>query len=488
MGLLGDDENAQLLANSSSESEEIFDMATDSTSVELRSIPPKKIEPKTSKRKENSKNISSLACLMHILKGNIGTGLLALPLATKHAGIVVGPLLLLIVAILAVHSMHMLSINSQILSKQHNVGPLDYAGVVEYSVRYGGVRWLQRFHRPVHHTVNVFIFITQLGFCCVYFVFMAENLVQILEFYESSWIPSVRIMTLILFLPVVSLSMIDNLKTLAPLSILANISMVFAVIIIYYFCIIYSANSSSSPTPSELPKFASLAEFPTAFGSAVFSYEGIAVVLPLQNSMINISAFKSALNTGMAIVSIMYLSMAILGYLAFGDNICGSITLNLPEEGIYVFVKLVYTFAIFITYALQFYVPMSIIYPPGNSENISSFRRRVVRISLVAVTCGLAVGVPDLGDFIALIGASASSMLALVFPAMADSLVVRKASVPRLFKNILIILLGIIGGIVGTFISVESIVHVLSSNVNGDDCQPAVMEWTEFAVNSSWSH
>jgi proton-coupled amino acid transporter len=80
-----------------------------------------------------------------------------------------------------------------------------------------------------------------------------------------------------------------------------------------------------------LPKFASLAEFPTAFGSAVFSYEGIAVVLPLQNSMNSRKAFKSALNTGMLIVSIMYMSMAILGYLAFGDSICGSITLNLPE-------------------------------------------------------------------------------------------------------------------------------------------------------------
>lgn len=479
MGLDGEEENA--LLGSSSE-EEIFDMGTDSTSLELRSYPAKK---ETAGKKNNEQaGLSSIGCLMHILKGNIGTGLLALPLATKHAGIVCGPLLLLFVAALAVHSMHLLSKNSVVLARQNSTGPLDYAGVVEYAVRFGAVKWLQKFHKSFRHAVNVFIFITQLGFCCVYFVFMAESLVQILEFYEFAFIPSVRLMTIMLFVPVVSLCMIDNLRSLAPLSIIANFAMVFAVIIIYYFCIVYSVNSNFATPPSKLPKFASLAEFPTAFGSAVFSYEGIAVVLPLQNSMNSRKAFKSALNTGMLIVSIMYMSMAILGYLAFGDSICGSITLNLPEESLYVFVKLIYCFAIFITYALQFYVPISILYP-RTSETNSTFRKKITQIFLVAVTCGLAIGVPDLGDFIALVGASASSMLALVFPPLVDSLVERKSSMLRLLKNIIIILMGIVGGIIGTFISVESIVHVLLSSENGDDCKPATMDWLQESVNTS---
>lgn len=480
MGLDGEEENA--LLGSSSE-EEIFDMGTDSTSLELRSYPVKK-ETKEGKKNNEQAGLSSIGCLMHILKGNIGTGLLALPLATKHAGIVCGPLLLLLVAALAVHSMHLLSQNSVLLARQNSTGPLDYAGVVEYAVRFGAVKWLQKFHKSFRHAVNVFIFITQLGFCCVYFVFMAESLVQILEFYEFAFIPSVRLMTIMLYVPVVSLCMIDNLRSLAPLSIIANFAMVFAVIIIYYFCIVYSVNSNFATPPSKLPKFASLAEFPTAFGSAVFSYEGIAVVLPLQNSMNSRKAFKSALNTGMLIVSIMYMSMAILGYLAFGDSICGSITLNLPEESLYVFVKLIYCFAIFITYALQFYVPISILYP-RTSETNSTIRKKVTQIFLVAVTCGLAIGVPDLGDFIALVGASASSMLALVFPPMVDSLVERKSSMLRLLKNIMIILMGIVGGIVGTFISVESIVHVLLSSENGDDCKPATMDWLQESVNTS---
>ena len=165
MVLNGEDENAQLLGSSSEGKqivegeqksqtlflEEIFDMATDSTSLELRTYPSKKETAEKQKQKKSGDQggLSSLGCLMHILKGNIGTGLLALPLATKHAGIVCGPLLLVFVALLAVHSMHLLSRNSELLARQNTTGPLDYAGVVEYAVRFGAVRWLQKFHKEL---------------------------------------------------------------------------------------------------------------------------------------------------------------------------------------------------------------------------------------------------------------------------------------------------------------------------------------------------
>ena len=63
-------------------------------------------------------------------------------------------------------------------------------------------------------------------------------------------------------------------------------------------------------------------------------------------------------------VTVLYLTMGLLGYLTFGDQICGSITLNLPEAPLYATVKMLYTAVIFVSFAVQFYVPMTFLWPP----------------------------------------------------------------------------------------------------------------------------
>ena len=66
----------------------------------------------------------------------------------------------------------------------------------------------------------------------------------------------------------------------------------------------------------------------------------------------------------MVLVTVLYLSMGLLGYLTFGDGICGSVTLNLPEEALYASVKILYTCVIFVSFAIQFYVPITFLWPP----------------------------------------------------------------------------------------------------------------------------
>lgn len=216
----------------------------------------------------------------------------------------------------------------------------------------------------------------------------------------------------------------------------------------------YLIPNLNDPIKEDYPKIQSFSYFALFFGTAVFSFEGISVVLPLENNAKNPEDFPSVLNAGMVLVTVLYLSMGVLGYLTFGENICGSVTLNLPNETIYASVKILYCFVIFISFAVQFYVPITFLWPSCrdkfclNSGMLKKhffvfffdigllqlfiinfhldrqvFFELIFRYGLVLAVCGLAIVIPDLGDIISLIGAMASSMLALILPPLMDQLI-----------------------------------------------------------------
>ena len=59
------------------------------------------------------------------------------------------------------------------------------------------------------------------------------------------------------------------------------------------------------------------------------------MVLPLKNSMLHPEKFSKVLNFGMVIVTVLYIGLGTVGFITFGLDICGSITLNLPEVCLY---------------------------------------------------------------------------------------------------------------------------------------------------------
>lgn len=63
--------------------------------------------------------------------------------------------------------------------------------------------------------------------------------------------------------------------------------------------------------------------------------EGIGVVMPVENEMANPRRFlgcPGVLNTSMFIVITLYGVFGFFGYVQFGDDVKGSVTLNLPQD------------------------------------------------------------------------------------------------------------------------------------------------------------
>ena len=76
-------------------------------------------------------------------------------------------------------------------------------------------------------------------------------------------------------------------------------------------------------------------QYPLYFGTAIYAFEGIGVVLPLENQMRtprDMRGWNGVLNTSMTIVTCLYIAVGFFGYLKYGEDVKGSITLNLPVE------------------------------------------------------------------------------------------------------------------------------------------------------------
>ncbi|KAL4631523.1 proton-coupled amino acid transporter 1-like [Arapaima gigas] len=407
--------------------------------------------------------------LIHLLKGNIGTGLLGLPLAVKNAGLLVGPLSLLVMGVVAVHCMDILVKCSRHLSTRSRKPYLDYGETFEHGME--NVSWLRRHSVWGRRVVNLFLIITQLGFCCVYFVFLSDNVKQVVEAANSTtWnchnnqtsviVPSFDSrLYMLCFLPfIVLLVFTRNLRYLAPFSFLANLVMSISLVLVYWYSI------TNIKYPILLPFVGAAKDYSLFFGTAIFAFEGIGVVLPLENKMQRPERFHAVLYVGMGIVTVLYISLGTVGYICFGEVISGSITLNLPSCWLYQIVKLLYSFGIFVTYALQFYVAAEILIPVAVSRVPARFALAIdlsIRTLLVAFTCALAILIPELDLVISLVGSVSSSFLALIFPPLLQVLAFHNEGLAPwlVMKNVVISLIGFVGFVAGTYTTIEEIIQ-----------------------------
>ncbi|CAB3381937.1 Hypothetical predicted protein, partial [Cloeon dipterum] len=301
---------------------------------------------------------SNADTLIHLLKGSLGTGILAMPMAFLNAGLAFGLVATFAIGFICTYCVHVLVKCAHELCRRTRTPALGFAQVAEVAFKNGPPQ-LRKFSSIARSTINSFLVVDLLGCCCVYIVFVATNVKQVADHYwQLNW--DIRIYMVCLLLPLIFLNLIRNLKLMAPFSMIANLLMATGMGITFYYIF------QDVPSPSSRPMFSSVHQLPLFFGTVIFALEGIGVVMPLENNMKTPQHFigcPGVLNIGMTVVVALYSAVGFFGYLKYGELTQGSITLNLPtEEVLAQSVKLMIAIAIFLTYALQFYVPFEIIW------------------------------------------------------------------------------------------------------------------------------
>uniref|UniRef100_A0A336LIC8 CSON003690 protein n=1 Tax=Culicoides sonorensis TaxID=179676 RepID=A0A336LIC8_CULSO len=400
--------------------------------------------------------------LIHLLKGSLGSGILAMPLAFSNAGLWFGLIATCIVGFICTYCIHILVRSAHRLCFRKKVPSLNYADIAEVAVLTAPNPDLHKYSRLARFLVDSFLIIDLLGCCCVYNIFVARNLKQVFDHYFESDL-SVRWFIFALLIPLILINLIRNLKYLAPLSMIANTLIFIAISITIYYLV------TDIPDMNERPAVVSFDRMPKFFGTVIFALEGIGVVMSLENNMKTPSHFigcPSVLCIGMSVVVFSYALTGFLGYIKYGDETQGSITLNLPVNEILAqSVKVMIAIAIFFTFALQFYVPVEIIWNKikGNFTKYSIHAEYALRIGLVTLTVLISIAIPDLEPFISLIGALCLSTLGIIGPSVIDLIVFGNDLGLwkwRLWLNQILIIFGIIGFVAGTYVSVLEIIEL----------------------------
>lgn len=207
------------------------------------------------------------------------------------------------------------------------VPSLAFADIAETAFL-AGPESLHKFSRLARVIINSFLIIDLIGCCCVYVVFVATNIKQLVDFYLDLDM-DVRLVMLGLLLPLLLINLIRKLKYLAPFSMVANLLMALGIGITMYYIF------HDLPSTSQRPAMEEVKHWPMFFGTVIFALEGIGVVMSLENNMKTPQHFigcPGVLNTGMAFVVVLYACVGFLGYLKYGPDTKGSITLNLPVD------------------------------------------------------------------------------------------------------------------------------------------------------------
>lgn len=156
---------------------------------------------------------SYLETLMHLFKGNVGPGCYAMADAVKNGGLLLAPVLTLVLGIICVHAQHVLLKCSAKMKQKHELlTKPDYAEAVELCFSSSTNQTCRQLAPAMKKTCNIFICITQLGFCCIYFLFIGTNLKQVLDFYGVKI--DIHVLVTLILIPIWLSALITNLKFL----------------------------------------------------------------------------------------------------------------------------------------------------------------------------------------------------------------------------------------------------------------------------------
>lgn len=362
---------------------------------------------KSSRRVKREGDASTLKTFFTLLKAFVGTGILFLPKAFRNGGILASSITLVMVSLVTCVCFKLL------LQCRERCGGGGYGELGEAIVG-------SRFRSLVLASITL----SQLGFVCAGIIFTAENMYSFFQaVLKTRHLPlginSFIALQLILLVP---LALIRNISKLGPAALLADVFILIGVVYIWQ----YDITSLSHYGMNESVVLFNPSTFPLTIGSAIFTFEGIGLILPIQSSMKQPEHFSKLLYLIMFLITCVFTSIGALCYATFGEFTKIQIISNFPQDSKLVnAVQFLYSLAVLAGEPVQLFPAIRIVETSLFGEKATGKRSAAIKWQKNALraaamcACGVVsiVGASDLDKFVAIIGSFACVPLVYIYPA-----------------------------------------------------------------------
>ncbi|KAF9466587.1 transmembrane amino acid transporter protein-domain-containing protein [Collybia nuda] len=348
-------------------------------------------------------NATVTQAVLMLLKAFVGTGVLFLGKAFYNGGLLFSSVTFVFIAMISLYSFLLLVKTKFVVS-----GSFGEIGGTLYGP------WMR-------YIILGSIVVSQMGFVAAYTIFVAQNLqafvLGITHCLKLIPVQYFILSQLIIFLPLV---LIRDLAKLSSTALIADAFILAGLIYIFGSEIKIVASKGIA----DIQLFNSK-DFSLFIGTAVFSFEGIGLVIPITDAMREPHKFPAVLTGVMAFLTILFGGAGALAYMTFGSDVQTVVLVNLDSESKMVqSVQFIYSLAILLSVPLQLFPAVRILENglftrSGKADTRIKWYKNIFRFAMVMACTGISwVGAADLDKFVAFVGSFACVPLCYVYPAM----------------------------------------------------------------------
>ena len=446
--------------------------------------------------------------LLQLFRLYAGTGILAFPYAVKCGGLIAAPSFLVIIGALNNYTLRML-VHCKRRVTQDLVGPTPQTSLDDLAYAAFGVGG-RRF-------CSIAMVVSLLGLCAGYLIFVGNTLRS--SFDSPSWSTmtflglDINVCTILATVVTVPLTLIRNYNRVQWSGILGNVSLMAAVAAVAYHVVRHIDDPSVGTAAARGVKAIDVDGLPIFLGMVFFTFAIQSVVLSIESAAAEPSHFLTLLDWGGVIGIFIYIVFGCLAYFSFGSATSQIAFHMLVTRHNFVDIRVVevlFCLSMVLLYPMQLlpvvqiferWLGISAGIPKGGRSGVNEgqtlhvvsemeggdeadlvedekvcagpgcCRKNTLRIALTIFTGTLAVLFGDVfSQLLSIVGALGFSLLSFILPPLIYLRIFgRELSVIDGAVTVLIVVIGVGGMILSTWIDAKAIIHYFEGHT-ADPC------------------